>query len=153
MVIGQRPRLPGYSLGNPGLWYLLPKPQDPWSCRSQIITGNKRRRELSLSTRPGARQPLIPGEDSKAAGGFFPGSQRQTLIFFHQSKGDLFSILSISQKKLLSAFGCALGWPDPFPPIPSQADDSRWSHRSLHIWAFSAPRAARALLSYSRDLL
>ena len=71
MVIGQRPRLPGYSLGNPGLWYPLPKPQDPWSCRSQTITESKRRYELSLSTRPGARQPLIPGEDSKAAGGFF----------------------------------------------------------------------------------
>ena len=125
MVIGQRPRLPGYSLRNPGLWYLLPKPQDPWSCRSQIITENKRRHELSLNTRPGARHPLIPREDSKAAGGFFPGSQRLTLIFFYQSKGDLLSILSISSKRLLSAFGRALGWPDTFPPIPTQAEDSR----------------------------
>lgn len=79
VVIGQRPRLPGYSLRTPGLWYLLPKPQDPWSCRSQIITENKRRHELSLSTRRGARHPLIPQEDSKAAGSLFPGSQRQTL--------------------------------------------------------------------------
>lgn len=96
-MIAQGLRLPDYSLRNPGLRYLLPKLQGPWSCRSQTI---KTRNATDSYQAPG---PVLGSPQ------FLTRTRRQRAFFLlHRGRdwdsstnlSGLLSVLVISQEKL-----------------------------------------------------